>query len=153
MMFVDWVYVSLQVIYSISCFSIVIIVNVSVLAEKTQRSRRKSSQATHENELNIDANEMASKKRRRFTANIFGNQHQMNASLQLIAVPDGLISKLNTINIDIAASNRLFSSVLPTKDSSIRLIGDEKFIEIRDYAAVEVITILISIFRYLIHNF
>lgn len=120
------------------------IASISQIAESTQgvRSRRKSSQPNPENELDTNTSGKASRqsrKKRRFHANVSGNLQQMNAPLQLIAVPDGLISKLNTINIDIAASNRLFSSVLPTKNSFIRLIGDEKFIECGDYvAAIEV---------------
>lgn len=78
------------------------------------------------------------KKRIRLRPNISSSPSQLNAPLPLITLPDDLTSKLNFISSDAAASNRLFTTVLTTKQSSLRLNSGERFIESGVPVTVEV---------------
>lgn len=69
------------------------------------------------------------KKKRRFFTNIAHDLNQLNAPIKPMLLPDDLTSKLNLINDDTAASNRLFTNVLSTKHSLLQLNICEKFIE------------------------
>lgn len=77
-------------------------------------------------------------KRSRMRPNIASIPSQLNAPLTLISLPDDLTSKLNFISSDTAASSRLFTSVLTTKQSSLRLSSGERFIETGVPVSVEV---------------
>lgn len=81
------------------------------------------------------------KKRSRLRPNIASSLNQLNAPLASISLPDDLTSKLNFISNDAAASNRLFTTVLTTKQSSLRLNSGERFIEAGVPVTVEVCTL------------
>lgn len=68
------------------------------------------------------------------------NANQLNAPLVLMPLPDDLTSKLNFISNDTAASNRLFTTVLVTKQSSLRLNRGEPFLEPSASVVLEVNT-------------
>lgn len=79
----------------------------------------------------------ASRKKRSLATNIFTGLQQMNAPLILLSLQDALTSKLNQINSDAAASNRLFTTILPTKQSRLQL-SNEKFIDLDTPEFIEV---------------
>lgn len=92
------------------------------------------------------------RKRSRLRPNIASSLNQLNAPMALISLPDDLTSKLNFISNDAAASNRLFTTVLTTKQSTLRLNSGERFIESGVPVTVEVCTaymcaMLLSIYR------
>lgn len=75
------------------------------------------------------AKRKSSKRRTRLHPNIATSLNQLNGPLNLISLPDDLSTKLNFISSDTMASNRLFTTVLPTKQSSLRLNSNERFID------------------------
>lgn len=82
--------------------------------------------------------------------NIAGSR-QINAPLSLIALSDDLSYRLNKISGDISDSKRLFTTVLPTKNSLLQLFSREKFINNRVIEPIEVNTISHIIFRAFYH--
>lgn len=68
-------------------------------------------------------------KKRRALANIATDLRQLNAPMQQMMLPDGLISKLNLITDDTAASSRLFITVLSTKKSLLQISNSELCME------------------------
>lgn len=97
------------------------------------RSLGMSNQADMENESPLGTEPQVkrklSKRRTRLHANVANCLNILNGPLKLISLPDDLTSKLNFISSDVAASNRLFTTVLSTKQSSLRLSSGELFIE------------------------
>lgn len=71
----------------------------------------------------------SSKRNKRMRPNIVHNLRQLNAPLNLMSLPDDLTLKFNFISGDTGASNRLFITVLPTKNSTLQLNRGEKFID------------------------
>lgn len=107
-------------------------------------SMRMSSQADMANESLENVPQIKrklSKKSKRLHSNIATTMNQLNGPLQFISLPDDLTSKLNFISNDAAASNRLFTTVLTTKQSTLRLNSGERFIESSTPKAVEVRTV------------
>lgn len=102
-----------------------------------------SNQAENANESQENVSQIkrrSSKKKKRMQPNIVTNLNQLNGPLSSISLPDDLTSKLNFISSDPAASNRLFTTVLMTKQSSLRINSGERFIEKSTYDALDVST-------------
>lgn len=91
------------------------------------RIRHQADDGTPEKVTHSDKDKL--RKKRRIRPNVTTSLAQLNAPLKLMSMPDDLMAKLNSINDDTAASNRLFVTVLPTKDYSLQLNSGERFIE------------------------
>lgn len=91
-----------------------------------------SKQANNENESTKNLSQIkwkTYKKRKRLQTNIAIHSNRLNAPLDQISLPDDLILVLNRISNDASSSNRLFTTVLSTKQSSIQLNSGEKLLD------------------------
>ncbi|XP_055301390.1 condensin complex subunit 2-like isoform X2 [Sitodiplosis mosellana] len=76
------------------------------------------------------------KKRRTVNMNI-AREYHMNAPLNMISLPDDLTYRLNEISGDAADANRLFTTILPTKNALLQLFAKDKFFSTRVYDPLE----------------
>lgn len=102
--------------------------------QNARRSRSKGNRTDLENDECCDMNGESPKKRRktrqrRTTSHILADKQQMNAPLIHIFVPDNLSYKMNQLSGDMDASNRLFLSILPIKNSFLNINTNEPYID------------------------
>lgn len=110
------------------------------LAENVSNS---TNESIANNDKNCDEspikNGVKKRPRKKRIQNInIGGPRQINAPFSLIPLSDDLSYRLNQISGDISDSKRLFTTVLPTKNSFLQLISKEKFINTRVYEPIEV---------------
>lgn len=117
--------------------------NKAEASQNARRSRSKGNRTDLENDECYDMNGESPKKRRktkqrRTTSNVLSSKQQMNAPLIHMFVPDNLSYKMNQLSGDMEASNRLFLSILPMKNSFLNINTNEPYIDDFEYEKIKV---------------
>lgn len=116
------------------------------LSSKAEASQRTSKNSTirEDGEYGDEFPRKRRSKTKKVGTAVLKNVQQLNAPLAFTFLPDYLSFKLNAISGDAEASNRLFLSTLPVKNSLLILNANEKFADsaAREYVEVKLIDII-----------
>lgn len=117
---------------SIICFKKIFFKFFRVDNEKNSRMNQNNiEECGSECDVNVpnSAPKVRQRRNRRKLHQVNQNIDLMNGRLNVISVPDELLFKLNAISGDLESAARLFTAILPTKNSYLQIISGQKYIE------------------------